>query len=401
MIKLNKISVIVLVSAMLGLVFYFSLTEPKTLTDSKIDSLSQAVINRCQIDDYKPRCYENELFNLAQKISMEDAFRLTRAVQEMDPSYAYCHVLAHKITFLEAKRKPGQWKDIITRCPVDMCNYGCLHGSLIEHYKGEVLSDPQIESAMVDLQTVCESREGFSPSPLDQNMCYHAIGHLGMYITGGDPKKSSDICKKVAIKADGRDYYETCVEGVFMTIYQGVDEEDIALVAKIKPKKEEVPKFCSSYQGIDFEACNRESYPLFINELKSPEYAEEFCSYTQDSHGLWKCYATIISNLTVDLMESRNLGGIEQFCLKFPEDRRGNCFANAAVRVVQNESRRLPEALTVCEIASSHNIEKACYTDIISFIHSSNLPGRSETDKLCLQLPETWTKLCLQNQNDL
>ncbi len=397
--KLNKFFISIVVVTLLGL-SYFLLIPSKTLSDSKIDILSQRVLRECQNEDYKPLCYENEIYNLAQKTSMEDAFKLTRSVQEKDPSYAYCHVLAHKITFLEAKRKPGQWKDILTRCPVDMCNYGCLHGSLIEHFKGEVLTDSQIDSAISDLQSVCEERVGFKPTPLDQNMCYHAIGHLGMYITGGNPQKSSDICKKVAIKDDGRDFYETCVEGVFMTIYQGVDEEDIALVAKIKPKKEDVRKFCDIYQGVDYEACNRESYPLFVDELKSPGFAEEFCSYARDDHGQWKCYATIVSNLTVDLMEASNLSSIDQFCLKFPDGRRENCFANAAVRIVQNEPKRLSEALSVCELASRHKIEKACYTDMITFLYTSTQPGSPAIDTSCRQLPGYWIDPCLQRKNN-
>ncbi len=49
---------------------------------------------------------------LVGKISMEDTFRVTKIVQELDPAYTYCHVLAHKLSFAESQRKQDDWKEI-------------------------------------------------------------------------------------------------------------------------------------------------------------------------------------------------------------------------------------------------------------------------------------------------
>jgi hypothetical protein len=398
--KLNKLFLSIIIFALLGVIAYSDWQSGRSLTDSKIEKISHTIIKRCAGESYRPLCYETEIASLARNINMEDSFKVTRSVQGKDPSYAYCHVLAHKITFLEAKRKPGQWKDIITRCPIDMCNYGCLHGSLIEHFKGEILNDTQIETTLIDLQDVCEIRPGFNPSEMDQNMCYHAMGHLGMYMTGGNPQKAIYICQKVAVKDDGRDYYETCVEGVFMTIYQGIDEEDIALVAKIKPQKEDVGKFCSEYQGLDYEACHRESYPLFVDKLNDPSYASDFCSYSKDEHGLWKCYATVASNNTIDLLEEGIIDEVDQFCLRFPVDRVENCFANTATRMVQVDINLLDQALTVCHQASLFKAGDACYNDLITFLFTANRPGSQNFTDFCQRFPGSWLNKCLQRKTN-
>lgn len=347
-----------------GLLFFRSETLPQKL----INVLGKSVITKCEKEQYKPTCYENQIFKFAKFLKMEDSFRLTKEVQKKDQSFAYCHVLAHKISFLEAQRRPSEWKEIITECPFTMCNYGCLHGSLIERYRGEVLDDSQLTVAKEELKDICEPRGSWNPTEVDKNMCYHALGHLGMYMTGADIRKSSNFCQAVGVKEDGRDYYEICIEGVFMTVFQGVDPEDIVLVASIKPEKEEVRGFCNGYSGLDYEACNRESYPLFTAELKTSNSISNFCSYSQNEHGQWKCFATLIGNVAVDFLETKKIDESSAFCLSFSGKLKSQCFANMAVRMVQIEPGNIGAATGLCEEADKHGIGKECFGDLDAFI---------------------------------
>jgi hypothetical protein len=361
-----------------------------------LERYSGIIIEECRDAPYKPLCYENEVMRVARFLKMEDSFRLTKKVQEKDPGFAYCHVLAHKISFLEAKRNVSDWKDVMGRCPVAMCNYGCLHGALIEHFRGEVLDDFQIEEAIGDLINVCEPREGFNPTEIDRTMCYHALGHLGMYITGGNPGKSTEICSRVSLKPDGRDYYETCVEGVFMTVFQGVDPEDIALVKDIKPNKNEVKKFCSNYTGVEYEACNRESYPLFRDELKNPSYFSKFCGYSLTLGGEWKCWATVIGDATVEILEGLRTDSIEKLCTQLPKEMHSQCFANVAARMIQVEPDNLEKALAVCKTAESYSVSAECYRDVIGYASFTVKPGTPEFENYCNKLPEEWSRECLE-----
>jgi len=366
------------------------------LNKEGIDILGRQVIDKCKDAPYRPTCYEQEIPNLVGKISMEDAFRVTKIVQELDPTYAYCHVLAHKISFAEAERKQNDWRDIMTRCPFTMCNYGCLHGSLIERFRGEVLDEKQKEEAVNELQDVCEPRGSWNPTSLDKNMCYHALGHLAVYITGADIKEANDFCKKVSVKEGIRDYYEICVEGVYMTIYQGIDPEEIALVAEIKPEKSEVRQYCSQFEGVDYEACNRESYPLFLEDLKKPESLAEFCSYTTDEHGLWKCYATAISDITVDLLERNSLEQVPEYCLGLSGKFKSQCFANVAVRMVQIEPDYVDKAVAICEQATNNQIGEECFRDLSIFASTAFFKGSSELEDFCGRFPDQWKNKCLQ-----
>lgn len=369
------------------------------LSDRQVEKYADQVIEKCAEGGYRPVCYEKEIPKLLDKISLEDAFRVTRVVQDKDSSFAYCHVLAHNLSYEEAKRRPSDWQDVLTRCPFTMCNYGCLHGSLIQHYRGEVLTDSQIEEAIDVMKDVCEPREGWNPPEIDRTMCYHAMGHLAMYITGGNPDKSNEVCKKVSIKDDGRDYYEVCVEGVFMTIYQGVDEEDIALVREIKPEKEEVRQFCSKYDGVEYEACNRESYPLFKEDLSDPVKLTNYCSYSRTEHGKWKCYATAIGDVVVEKLEKGTIfNEMVDYCLNIGE-RNSQCFANVATRMIQIEPKYTDDAIKFCKVGSEYNLGDECFRDVANYSTFSFKPDSKERKDFCNKLPDEWREKCLIDES--
>jgi hypothetical protein len=394
-----KIRIIFLTISVFSLYFIFSgITAQPETSYERLNYLAGKIKTECQKSDYKPQCYEDEILRIAKHIRMEDSFRLTEIVQKNDSSFAYCHVLAHKVSFLEAKRNPGNWRDIMNRCPAAMCNYGCLHGALIERFRGEVLSQSQIEEAVIEIKDVCEPRPGFNPTEIDRTMCYHALGHLGMYMTGGDPKVSTEICGKVSYKSDGRDYYETCIEGVYMTIFQGVDPEDIALVADIKPKKENVREFCSKFEGIDYEACNRESYPLFRDDLKDVGFIPGFCSYAKSDHGSWKCYATTLGDVAVEILEGRRSETYKSVCSRMPENKKEQCFANIATRLVQIDKNYLQQAVSICRDAEEEDSGEECYGDLMAYSTFTTEAGSSEHKNYCELFPGDWKDLCLNQK---
>ena len=399
--KLKTVGLLLLLMAALGAVLALrtrSLVGSK-ITDARAEKLAQEVIKKCQGESYRPICYDEEVPKLMSSISMEDAFLVTKHIQNKDSSLDNCHILAKKLSFEEAKRRPTDWKEIIPRCPMNMCNYGCLHGAMIQHFRGEVLTDTQIEEAIVDLKDVCEIKETYGRTDLDQTMCYHALGHLAMYITWGDPAKSIDICEKVSKKEDGRDYHEICVEGAFMTVFQGVDEEDLALVRDIKPEKEGVRQFCSAYEGVNYEACNRESYPLFREDMADPAKLVEFCSYVMGGHGIWKCYATGMGDVVVSMgINDEVVGKVASYCKRLPQSRVSQCFANVAVRLVQIDPKYQNYAVSLCEEAGRLGLEAECYRDMINFGEVAFNADSQERNSYCQSLGEKWHKRCLEGE---
>ncbi len=353
------------------------------------------IVDLCKDAGYRPSCYEKEVPKLLGTFTMEETFSVVKKVQDTDPEYLYCHVLAHKISFAEAARDPSKWKDVLSRCPQAQCNYGCLHGSLIQHFRGETLTDAQITEAIPDLVDVCERREGFLPTDIDRTMCYHALGHLAMYITGGKPDKAIPICEAVSRKFDGRDYTDTCVQGAFMTVFQGVDPEDIALVKEIKPEAKQVASFCNQYAA-HWQSCRRESYPLFRQEILTQEGFLRFCSYATDpAH--WENCALGVLNIVADTFFEKD-DGLEKtkdYCDVLPKEKQEICYAGIAQRLVQIEPlRHVATAVAVCESAQKENIGDSCFKDLVYYAGVSFPKDSSEQKNYCGSLPDSWQEQC-------
>lgn len=373
-----------------GVLYSSGYFKKKSLSEYATD-----VLQICRESQYRPSCYDKEIPKLMKHISLEDAFKVTQIVQTEDPKYVYCHVLAHKLSYEESKKSKDGWKDVLTRCPLNMCNYGCLHGSLTERFRGEVLTAEQINSVLPDLADVCEKRKGFSPSEIDSSMCYHALGHLAMYITDGKPDKAIEVCKRVSIKPDGRDYTTTCVQGAFMTVFQGVDPEDIALVKEIKPDSEHVAQFCNQY-GEFWWSCRRESFPLYLQKLKVPENLVEFCSYSTEESIMDDCYLSVLNVIAVDAFEdSDGLPHVSRYCEKLPYSRQGICYEGIAMRLVQiNPRDYLDQAIEVCNLGHSAGVDADCFEGLVYYGYASFIPGSPDSKAYCSKLPGEWSYAC-------
>jgi hypothetical protein len=362
--------------------------------------LAKQVMNECKDTSSRPNCYEKEIPKLMSSISMEDAFEVTRLVQDADPIFLYCHVLAHELSFRESKKSPEDWKSILNRCPAAMCNYGCLHGSLVEHFRGDVLTDAQIAEVIPELANLCEPREGFAPTEIDRTMCYHAIGHLAMYITAGKPDRAIPICQATSVKPDGRDYTYTCVEGVFMTVFQGVDPEDIALVRAIKPEKKDVATFCRTYGREAFwQSCRRESYPLFSGELRTAAGIEAFCAYATDEENRRNCISGA-GNVFTDAVFAtpEGLTETDKLCGTLVGADRESCFTTVASRLVQIEPlRHIREADEVCKHAETFGAGKNCWEGLVYYASFSFSRGTKEYLTYCNTLSSPWNTVCLGN----
>src|SRR3989344_2627856 len=240
----------------LGVVSTRSSSQPSQKQNKSLEKYATELIQLCASEKYRPGCYDREIPKLMDVISMEDAFKVTKLIIDKDPSYFHCHVVGHKLAGREVKKNPAAWKDVIARCPANICNNGCLHGPFLERYNKEVLSPQEIEGLIGDLQNVCEPRGAWHPNEVERSMCYHALGHLHMYITGAEIDRALSLCQRVGVKSDGRNYVQTCTEGVFMQIYQPLEPEDFALVKGLTPTKDKVGDFCARFSGESYDACH-------------------------------------------------------------------------------------------------------------------------------------------------
>lgn len=401
MFRLKLLVVLVLQASVIGLGVLLWQTghQPVGPTDfEKLDQLADQVIAACASESYPPACYDEEIPKLMDEISMEDAFRVTQHVQAKDPDYWYCHVLGHNVSAREVAKDPANWKDVLRRCPTGVCSNGCLHGGLQERFREDVLSDEQIEVVKKDLDVLCEPREGFNPTGLEQASCYHAIGHLTMYIANADVPKAIEICDEVAVKDDGRNYLQTCYEGVFMQIFQPLEPEDFALVEDLTPEKEDLWEFCFSYPGEQAHACWREGWPLYWEELNTPEGLVEYCTYSSDERQQQRCFNAMFYILTAQ--RGFYLDQLVDICAPLPDQVRAQCFANAASRSVETDYKLASLAVALCEEADQYGVGDRCYQELLFYSRFNYHVGSEGFVALCQALPEPHQSMCLNTEHD-
>jgi hypothetical protein len=355
------------------------------------------VYQKCKDIPYAPSCYDREIPKLMDKLSMEEAFEVTKLIQNKDQRYLYCHVLAHNLSFRETEKDLSKWKDVVTRCPTTLCNNGCQHGALMRRFNAESLTDAQIEEVKPDLMDVCEPRGHWNPKEIERSMCYHALGHLNMFITQAHIPKSVGLCEAVGSKSDGRSYTQTCTQGVLMSVYQPLEPEDIALVKDIAPTKETVGVFCDQFSGEAWFACHSESWPLFLDELYTPQGLMNFCSYTEDPSKKQNCISTVMGILTVSLVINREnkLDELASYCDALPSTQKAECYASSAFRLIQIDPRYTPLAVSTCGVADRAGVGKECFSYIIPHVRESFGSGSAEGKVFCDEFGEPWKSECL------
>lgn len=399
--KFPKINLRIGLLLMLLLFILFGLSQYKinfkkeTLVKN-LEQYASQVLEKCSTDSYHQNCYDKEIPILMDKpasLSMEEAFQLTRLVQEKDSSFPYCHVLGHNLSAKEVKKDPSKWKDVLSRCPSGLCSNGCIHGGFQERFRAESFTAEQIQGIKPDLKSICEKRSNWNPTGLEQASCYHALGHLTMYITEANIPDSIKLCEEIAVKEDGRSFLQVCLDGVFMQIYQPLEAEDFALISGKEVAKDQVDSFCGQYSGYPRASCLSESWPLYRTEImNNPQQLVSFCS-KEDKENQPRCYEGLFYVLTAQF--NFDLGRIKNYCLGLPEDLAGKCFASTASRMIETDYRNIAQSVDLCSTVSASNGKDQCFNELVKYSTYNFHAGSAEFTKLCNDLPNPWKDKCL------
>ncbi len=366
---------------------------------SDLSGLAALVIQNCAGADHRQNCYDKEIPRLMDKISMEDAFRVTRLIQKLDSGYWYCHVLGHEIAAAETKKNPDQWKDVVARCPSGMCSNGCIHGAFQERFRAEALPGVAVGDITKQLENICEPRPGWQPTGLERGTCYHALGHLLMYVTAADIKKSLALCSDLAKTAAG-DFTQLCFDGAFMQIFQPLEPEDIALVKGKQPAKDELSAFCRAFPDRQRGSCWTEGWPLYLDDIVRPGGVAGFCDALSHAPAEQeRCYTALFYVIPAEFRF--DLTKISQYCALLPERRMGSCYANAASRLIETDWALTKSAIQLCQEAGlrQRQAEENCYGALASFAAYTFRVDSPEALDLCRRLPDPWRNQCLRRNN--
>jgi len=180
-----------------------------------------------------------------------------------------------------------------------------------------------------------------------------------------------------------------------MQIFLPLEPEDLDLVKKIAPQtQEEAETFCASFDGLENTSCYQESWPLYREELLTPEGFVKFCSYTEDLYIKSQCFNSSIYLTILDL--ELDVQKITEFCTAFPDTQKGLCFSFAASRMLQSDHNLREKAVSLCNTADLYGEGEQCYDRIIYMSNINYHPGSIEGQHLCDMLPEPWNTQCAQ-----
>ncbi len=382
------------------LIAWFGMARLLESPEAPLERAAAQVLEACRDANYTPGCYDQEIPKLMDRgFSMEEAFRITALVQKEDPEYWYCHVLGHNLSAREAAKDLSKWNEVIARCPVGQCSNGCLHGTFQERFRDQVLSDDELEELLPKLSIICENGPARTFTGLEQSSCYHALGHLAMYITHADTIRATSLCDRIAFRDEEHDFRRVCYDGAFMQIYQPLEPEDFALIEGIAPQTQlDSEKFCNTFSGIKHESCHRESWPLYLENIKNPEGLMNFCDYLGESteRGVRACYNSMLFVLTAHFQ----LDGSRIFpiCEGLSETWKGQCYANAASRILEIDYQLVPKAVSFCEEAERKGVGNRCWAELLFYSTFNFHEGSLEFNTLCEALPEPWSTRCYNGE---
>lgn len=366
------------------------------VSDSTLNRYATEVVEKCEKERYRPACYDEEIPKLMDEISMEDAFKVTRVVQDKDTSYTYCHVLGHELSAREVQKDPSRWKDVVARVPSGLCSNGGIHGAFQERFRVEFFTPEQVEQIKPELMNVCEARDGWNPTGLEQGSCYHALGHLVMYITKAEIKPSLDLCDEMAKKENGRDFSQLCYDGVFMQIFQPLEPEDFDLIAGKEVKANELYDFCKKFKDKERSSCWSEGWPLFFDQIMTPTGLVKHCSsaFLGDKSHSDRCYLGLFYVITAQM--KFDTVRLSSFCSALPVPRDGECFASGASRMIETDYRNISKSVDFCKGASSLENQGMCYNELIKYSTFNFHPNSKEFYDLCNSLPGASKERCLE-----
>ena len=358
-----------------------------------LHAIAEQAIDFCKNDAYRPSCYDKEIPKLTESISMEDAFEVTRIVQEQDEGYWYCHVLGHDLSARETAKDLNAWKSVVARCPSGMCSNGCLHGAFQERFRTDALPELSVSELKPELIGICDAHDGWSPTGLERGTCAHALGHLTMYITKANIEKATTLCDELELRKEGSDLAQLCYDGAFMQIFQPLDPEDFALIKGKEVSKENHHRFCAQFKDQKQGACWSEGWPLHLAEIKRPAGLVAFCGEMKSNAREYeRCFKALFYVVTAQFNFDEKK--IINFCSGLPKEHQGTCFANAASRLIETDWRLVDRSVDICNSAAVFGVEKACYDELLFYSQYNFKVGTQELSNLCEKLPDGWKQRC-------
>ncbi len=356
---------------------------------------TQIILETCAAESSREACYEREVPERYGDFDVPELFEVVRAILREDRNYQFCHVLAHKIGERAVAEDRDAWLSLVPKNPADgLCSNGYIHGVIVGRFRDDAFDDALLKATLPDFARACEPQTDWSPSPLDQAICYHGMGHLFMFITDADYRRSLDSCEVVGDSVSG-DFRRVCREGVFMQTYQPLEPDDFLLLELLPeiPNADNYRRICAKFPDDGEEAaCLREAWPLFREGIIDGTGIGAFCSGHPRGHED-ACYDTVFAIIGRMSQGEQHRDRIASSCSGAPREWQGYCFGTVAYAFIEENRTAVDEAVGVCARAPDY-AQDGCYEVLVTrrnFAFGSNTDGIA---RLCAALPSSWRAQC-------
>lgn len=357
---------------------------------------ARLILKHCNTED-NSRCYEQEVLNLFDRgFTMKETIIVVRQILAKDPEFRYCHTLGHKIAGRAVAKDPSHWKKILNEVPSDICSYGFIHGVFQERFRMESFPENFSVTQAADLfEGTCEGEEWKQKTRREGLSCMHALGHLFLYLTRADVPRSIELCERVGARMD-QNMRRSCFEGAFMTLYQQLEPEEVALVEGVAPTSLiERDTLCGQFTGLPRISCMLMSFPL-DPDATHPERLASFCDVVgRETEEEIYCINFLSYQAMVELQF--DVEAFASFCERI-ENFSGKCLSFGATVLFEADPPNFTESLDLCGRAKSYGEGDWCHKLLVESSVRTFGPSSFRALALCNSLPRGWKNACRERQ---
>jgi len=282
-------------------------------------SVAGSIVSACGNSGSKEVCYIRQFDLFSKENSLKTTMSVLKAVQDVDSTTKFCHVIAHKISNNEVSKNPEKWLDLLSEIDIVSCNEGFFHGVI----EGYMASDPQFLLDENSMMEICK-QVGESLSPNSDmtyfNDCIHTSAHLLLVQEESDVERSLEVCHKM-----DEELKLECSYGVFMEDAQRLNLEIHGYKSRQQIGFEEAEFYkreCNEYEGKDQSACWLSRAWIFysIGRLDTNKMFEN-CSGAEIKDAFMRCYSRGLAIIiAVDQTQKLNKVPINDYCSRIEED---------------------------------------------------------------------------------
>ncbi|MBI3577167.1 hypothetical protein HY086_03975 [Candidatus Gottesmanbacteria bacterium] len=337
------------------------------------ESRANRILRTCTKTTYPPTCYNGEIPKTLSVGSLADSFEIVKLIREKDHTFLYCHDVAHLLGRAAVKKNRKEWRKTLADCQFGTCANGCLHGVVQEVVKEEIHA-PLTGAARQSLTTICQGDSTWRPNIFEKSHCYMAMGSVFNYFTNANISASLLLCDEATTGGDGLAYARLCYDGVFDQIFRPKEREDANLVRGKAPIKEAVRGFCDQFTSESFGAlkqssCLNETWPLFRQEVSTPEGLEWFCSQGKDTEGADACYKVLFQRVAQN--NNFDVSKIADFCRHISTSRQALCLGAAAINAMVTEKEYKIKVQDICNVLDNPRVSQECDSIIKQFMSAT------------------------------